>query len=351
MRCLVANAVLVSCVLLAAGALSGQEDGPPSPRRKVVTTLPVLADLARRVGGDDVEVVALARGNEDPHYVVPTPALMREVARADLFVELGMSLEVWAENVLDGARNPRVRRGAPGHVFAAAGIRPLGVPAVVTRARGDIHPEGNPHLWLDPLEAEILAANIEKGLERIAPERSERFAERLQAFRRELRERLFGSELVDLLGGDVLVRLERSGKLQGFLDRQFRGRPLRDRLGGWLAKAAPLRGREFVFYHDVWPYFARRFGPKVVGLIEERPGIPPSAAHKRALEKLMRDRGVRVIGILSYYDDSVARSLADAVGARVVVLPGDVGGLPGVNDYYALIDTLIARLVEAVEKG
>lgn len=334
--------LMLSLLAAAVAALPAQE----RRRIRVVTTLPVLADVARAVGGDAVEVRALARATEDPHYVVATPSLMSAVNKADLFVEIGMSLEIWAENVLDGARNPNVRRGAPGHVVASAGVHRLAVPKVLSRAAGDIHPQGNPHIWLDPVVVRKVAANIHDGLCRVAPDRTELFDERLHAYQHRLDVALFGRQLVDLLGGEVLARLARGYKLIDFLEsKRFRGKPLADRLGGWLAKARPLRGRKVVFYHERWIYLARRFGIHIVGYVEDKPGILPSAAHRDELLRTMLHEGVKMIGVTNYYDDTVPRELAAATGARVVILPGDVGGVEGTGDYFSFLDTVLSRLL------
>ncbi|MFQ5504976.1 MAG: metal ABC transporter substrate-binding protein [Planctomycetota bacterium] len=338
-----------SALLIALQALAQSGETPPE-RLHVVATLPVLADLARQVGGDLVEVRSLGRGSEDPHHVLPTPSLMSAVNRADLFVELGLSLELWAENVLDGARNPRIRRGARGHVFASEGIPRKGVPATVSRAGGDLHPEGNPHLWMDPVLARAMVRNIAVGLKRIAPEDRERIDKRLASVERRIDESLFGKELVELLGGDVLSRLALNGRLRRFLaEKSFRGRKLADRLGGWLGKAEPLRGKRIVFYHESWVYFADRFGLEVVDHVERKPGIAPSAAHKEKLIAEIREKRVPVIGVLTYYDDSVPRALARETGASVVVLPGTVGAVAEARDYFALVDTVLDRLLEVFQ--
>lgn len=305
----------------------------------VVCTLPWLGDLTERLA-PEARVTVLARGTEDPHYLSPTPALMAKVGTADLYVVNGLGLELWSDRLLDGAGNPAIRPGAPGHVQASAGVPRLEVPTELTRARGDLHPEGNPHIWLDPLNAALAAKNIASGLGRIDPSGAEAYRERAAAFEAEIHERVFGADLVGFMGGALLERLARSGKLHAFLA----SKGLEDRLGGWLAAGRALRGRPIVFHHQSWVYFIDRFGLDLVGTIEDRPGIAPSAAHRGALKEAMTARSVGLIGVQAIYDDRLARVLARDTGARVVQLPGDVGGTDAASDYFALIDTLVAQL-------
>src|SRR5213594_1398549 len=106
---------------------------------QVVCTLPTLKALTEEVGGERVDVIALAKGDQDPHFVTPTPVLMRKTREADLFIENGFSLELWADEVANGSGNSKIFRGTPGRIVASAGISVLGIPSVLTREMGDIH--------------------------------------------------------------------------------------------------------------------------------------------------------------------------------------------------------------------
>lgn len=303
---------------------------------EVVATLPHLGAITREIA-PEAQVTVLVRGTEDPHYLSPTPALMAKVGKADLYVENGLNLELWSERLLDGAGNPRIRPGQPGYVRSSDGVPRLEVPSDLTRAKGDLHPEGNPHIWTDPLNAPIIADNIAAGLARVDPANAATYAANAKAFRQKVYERMFGADLVAFMGGELLDRLERGKKLEPFLAQKG----LTERLGGWLAAARPIRGKPIVFYHQSWAYFVDRFRPDVVGYVEDRPGIAPSAAHRDALAAAMRAKSCRLVEVTVYYDDRLARVLADQTGARVVRAPGDVGGVPEATDYFALIDTLI----------
>lgn len=310
---------------------------PASAAVQVVTTLPWLGDVTKRLA-PDAAVTTLARGTEDPHFLSPTPALMAKVQSADLYIENGLSLELWSERILDGAGNPKIRPGQPGYVKASEGVPRLEVPTELTRAKGDLHPEGNPHIWTDPLNVAIAADNIAAGLGRVDPTHAADYKARAVAFRAEIDKRLFGADLVGYMGGASLEKLARAGKLREYLS----SKGLEGRLGGWLAAAKP--GTCVVFYHQSWAYFVDRYGTKVDGYVEDRPGVSPSAAHKDQLAATMKADQCKIIGQTSYYDDRISRALAATTGARVAVVPGDVGGVPGADDYFKYMDILVKEL-------
>jgi zinc/manganese transport system substrate-binding protein len=303
---------------------------------EVVCTLPWLGDVAHRVA-PDAHITTLARGADDPHFLSPTPALMAKVSAADVYVENGMGLELWSEKLLDSAGNPKIRPGQPGFVRATTNMTRLEVPTDLSRAKGDLHPEGNPHVWLDPLNAPVAADNIAVALGRVDPGNAAAYTANAKAFRAKIQEATFGADLVGFMGGDLLTRLAQSGKLDEFLA----SKNLTGRLGGWLKQGASLKGKPMVFYHQSWPYFIQRFGIKVVGYVEDRPGIPPTAAHRDEILSLIKTNGVKVIEVTNYYDDHIPRLLAEATGARVAKVPGDVGGTPEATDYFAFMTAIV----------
>src|SRR5215475_8625288 len=132
----------------------------------VVCTLPTLKALADEIGGNRVDVIALAKGDQDPHFVTPTPVLMRKTREAALFIEKEFSLALWADEVVNGSGNSKIFRGNPGRVVAGNGVAALEMPSGLTRELGDSHPQGNPHVWLDPLLAKAEADNIAEALKR-----------------------------------------------------------------------------------------------------------------------------------------------------------------------------------------
>jgi zinc/manganese transport system substrate-binding protein len=320
---------------------------------QVVTTLTDLAAVVREVGGDRVEAVALTTGYEAPHYISPTPALMKRVQNADLFVQVGLQLELWSQRLLQGAGNPRVRVGQPGHLYASDGIARLQKPAAITRREGDLHPDGNPHMWIDPLAVKQIARNIAGALTRLQPDGKDDFEARLADFEKRIDRALLGAQLYDLspkLSAVLIRMLKNKGidSLFAFLEKkQYKGATLMARLGGWLGTAQALRGKPIVFYHRSWIYFAERFGLRIEGYVEEKPGIKPSAKHRDALAKLMKEGGVRVVAASNYYPASIGEQVATDANARFVSLPNHVNGVEEATDTFAFFDLILSRLAKA----
>lgn len=346
-RALLVPALLGLLLVGAAPARAHDGDGPIV----VVTTLPYLADVAKAVGGKHVEVEFLAPPGQDPHFIQPTPARFLTLSKADVLVENGVQLELWSERVIDGARNQKIRPGYPGHTYAATGIKPLQVPRQQSRAGGDVHVGGNPHVWLDPLNLRIVAKNVETCLTATHPAWGPEFAQNREAFEKKLDEAFFGPKLIQLLGASLLHRLHDTGRLLGFLqEKQLKGEPLSKQAGGWLAQAIALQGTTFISYHQVWIYFETAFGLKVVGTIEEKPGIPPAPAHLEELESVAKATNTRIVGCAPFYPLTRAEQVAQSIGGAAVVLPTQPGE-EGTTDVFSLYDTIFARLEEARDRA
>lgn len=339
----------IGALVLATVGTGASPDGAPAQEPvRVVTTLPVYASLAREVGGPAVEVSSIAEPNEDAHFVRPKPSFALDIRRADLFVTTGLDLELWVPTLLDRAGNPDVLEGGSGYVTAYTGIRLLDIPSSVDRSGGDVHIYGNPHLTTDPLRALQAARNIATGLKRVAPDRAQHFDEGLASLTDRIHRRLFGDELVDMLGGPTLEQMALNGTLFGFLEgEQFEGRPLAEYLGGWLAEAEPFRGRQIICYHKNWAYFEERFQVRCAEFVEAKPGIPPTPGHVARLIERMRTEDLNVLLGASYFDRSKLESVADRGGARLVVVPLAPGARTGVDDYFSLVDTWVGELARA----
>jgi zinc/manganese transport system substrate-binding protein len=334
-------------------------DAPPAPRPphaagkvKVVTSLTTYAAIAREIIGDRGIVNSIANGDENPHYVQPKPSFIPMLSEADLFVTTGLDLELWVPALLDKANNPKVMEGGPGYVAAYAGIDLLDVPTSFSRAQGDIHVYGNPHIWTSPLNAVQIARNILTGLKRVSPENAEYCSLREKDFEDRMYRAVYGDELVKLLGGSTLADLDRQGKLLDFLKaKPYQGAPLFTRLGGWLKEAMPFRGKSVACYHKEWDYFSREYDVPCVDYIEPKPGIPPTPGHVLEVINEMRAQHIQVLLSTNYYDRNQVLEVAQKTGAKAVIVPSNTGGAPGVNTYFDLMNLWITELGRAFQSA
>lgn len=335
------SSLLPATLLLVAPPLAAQVE--------VVTTLSAYASIARELLGERGTVASIARGDEDAHFVKPKPSYALMLKDADLFVTTGLDLELWAPTLVDKSGNAAIRDGRPGFVAASQGVVLRDIPDTVSRAAGDVHIYGNPHIHTSPIEAKVIAANIATGLERVDPAGAELYRANLDDFRRRIDEALYGAELLALLPAETLDPLARDGTLIDFLrGRSYEGRPMLDRLGGWLGRGLAFRGREIVTYHKNWVYFTDLFGLAVLDYVEPKPGIPPSARHVKELVDQIAARRVGVLLAASYFDPSKPQQIAERTGARAVVLP--LGPGEGTS-YFELVDGWVDAVAHAFAAG
>jgi zinc/manganese transport system substrate-binding protein len=303
---------------------------------RVFATTPDLASLAREVGGDRVDVVEMVKGREDPHFAEARPSFIKELSRADLYVQVGLELEAgYAPLLLDGARNAAVLPGGPGFVDASRAITPLDIPkGPVDRSMGDVHAAGSPHYLLDPVRGFEVATLLATRMSELRPADADHFRSRLDAFRTRLASALAGEAMAARYDALKLAELAGRGGLAAFLDAQGD----RAALGGWLGTMLPLAGTKVVDDHAVWSYFAARFGLVVVGHLEPKPGIPPTTAHLRSVIERMKADGVRAVIASPYYDPRHARLVAEATGAKMIELAHQTGGRDGAATWIDMID-------------
>ncbi len=317
---------------------------------KVVTTLPTYAAIAREITGELADVEAIARGDEDPHFVTPRPSYAALIKKADLFVATGLDLELWVPTLLDRAANSRVMDGAPGFVAAYAGVELLDIPTDISRAAGDVHVFGNPHIHTDPVNAIIIGENILAGLRRIDEEGSEIYEANYRGFAERLMRRLYGDELVEIFGPETLFELARTYRLWDFLaEKSFQERPLIDYVGGWLAEGTAFRDREMACYHKNWAYFSARFRVPCAMYVEAKVGIPPSPGHVRKLVDWMRENRIPALLAANYFSHDQVEQVAERTGAEPLIMPEHVGGAPGTDGYFDLVDLWVSSLAGAFQ--
>jgi ABC-type Zn uptake system ZnuABC Zn-binding protein ZnuA len=338
------GALLAACLaqIVIPSAAGSQE------KLRIVTTLPTYASIAKEIAGDLADVEAIARGDEDAHFVTPRPSFAALIKKADLFVATGLDLELWVPTLLDRAGNSKVLDGASGYVAAYTGVELLDIPAVVSRGEGDVHVFGNPHIHTDPINTIIIGRNILAGLRRIDADRSATYEANASAFEDRLLRRLFGERLVEIFGNETLFELARTHRLWSFLEeKSYQERPLTDYLGGWLAEGFHFRDREMACYHKNWIYFTARFRVDCGMYVEPKVGIPPSPGHVRELIDWMAENEIPALLAANFFSRSQIESVAARTGAAALIVPHSVGGAEGVDDYFALVDLWVSQLAEA----
>ncbi len=334
-----------SCVVVAGLALAAALGASPAAAAlDIITTTTDLASITETIGGANVSVQSLQNGTRDPHFLQARPSHITKARGADLWIQIGMELEIGYEPViLEASRNRRIQVGAPGHLDVSARVVRLDVPTGrVDRSMGDVHPSGNPHCWLDPLNGRIIAEEIAERLQEIDPDHADDYALGLGEFTRELDAAMFGEEVVAELGGDEVWGLQISGTLEDEL--ASRGIPA----GGWYALLLPHAGKAVISHHRSWNYLLERFGLALVAELEPLPGIPPSSKHLREVVKVANERDAEAILVEPYYGRRAADFVADRSDAQVLMIPNATGGEPGVDSYAAMLDNAVAALARVL---
>jgi ABC-type Zn uptake system ZnuABC Zn-binding protein ZnuA len=255
-----------------------------------------------------------------------------------------MDLEIWSVTLLDKARNRQIMDGEPGFVSVSDGVRLLQKVDKADRTEGDIHLMGNPHINTGPLNWRIIATNITTGLIKVDPSNADYYQSNLEKYRDRVDRALFGDELVDLFGGETLSKMLDNNTLHTFLENDYQGEKLHEKLGGWLLKAESFRGKKIVAYHKNWVYFTETFGLEIAGYIEPKPGIPPSAKHVEHIIRIIDEQGINIMLVASYFEKKSPQMIEGKTGIKALYLPLFVAGLPGISDNFQLVDYWIDQI-------
>jgi zinc/manganese transport system substrate-binding protein len=283
-----------------------------SANLKIVATATDYADIARQIGGDKVDVHSVMKGPENVHNVMAKPTEMVFLNQADLFVHSGLDTEPWRDNLLRGARNPRVNFGTAGWVDMSNGIELKEVPTGrVGRDQGDIHAYGNPHYTLNPQNAQRMAVTLVKAMIANDPANADFYKENAKKF---------------------------------VLSMAALGKEMKE-------KFKPYEGLKVVTFHKAWEYFADAVPIDVVAAIEEKVGITPSAAYVKKVIDLMKEQGVKIVICETYDDDKLAQYVADQAGAKMIVLPDHVLGVPEAKTYQELFRYDVDKLIETAKSA
>jgi zinc/manganese transport system substrate-binding protein len=257
----------------------------------VVTTTPDLGALVQEVGGRNVNVDSIAKGTQDPHQIEPKPSYMVKVSKADLVVSNGLSLEIgWLPSLLTGARNPKVKPGAPGSLDLGASVTPIEIPhGAISRAGGDVHPDGNPHYTLDPIRMGQLALVVAKRLGELDSAHQAEFDKNAQSYKSKM----------ESMTKTWQERIKKSG------------------IG------------KIVTFHPSLNYFLDRFGVKSEAYLEPKPGIPPTVSHILEVIELIKKEKITLVLHENIYDTNYVEKLkSNAPGVNVKIVGISVGSKP-----------------------
>ena len=284
---------------------------PPAKKLNVVATTPDLAELAREIGGDVVDVKALAKPTEDPHFVDPKPSHIVTLNRADMLIDGGAELELgWLPALLESARNDKIAAGAPGRVSASQGVRLVEIPTSFDRSKGDVHSLGNPHFLIDPVNVKLIVAQIADHLSKVDPSDAQAFSANLKKF-------------------------------NAALDAK---------MAEWQKTLAPFAGAKIVTYHKDFTYLAERFKLDVIETLEPKPGIAPSPSHLATVISAMKASNARVILVQSFQNRRTAETVARQTGAKVLDITQQPGAIKGTDTYIQLMDYIVQTLAAGLQE-
>jgi zinc/manganese transport system substrate-binding protein len=284
---------------------------PAHAKLRVFSCEPEWAALVEELGGDHVEVYSATTAHQDVHYIQARPSLIAKVRRADLVICSGADLEIgWLPVLLRKAGNARVQPGQVAYVDVSKLVPMLDVPSRVDRSEGDIHPYGNPHTQTDPNNIALVAAELSRRFQQIEPQEADFYRQR-------------SSE---------------------FADRWQKA------IAGWEERGRSLRGMKIITHHLAWVYMTHWLDLEVVGHLEDKPGIPPTAGHLAELLAGLEEQKVELIVRATYQSERPSEWLSERSGIPAVVLPHAVGATQEAKDLYSMFDDMLDRLLGARQR-
>jgi zinc/manganese transport system substrate-binding protein len=276
---------------------------PAFAKFNIAATLPWIGSIASEIGKDKVRITSFVKPTQDPHFVEAKPSMILDVRKADILMYNGMDLEIGYLPVLvESSKNPKIQTANPGNFDCSKFIEPIEIPTVVDRSMGDVHPQGNPHYQLSPKNILRVAEGMAEVLSRADPENASFYLKNFSFFKQRLQEK----------------------------QKEW--------------STIPLRGKKFLAYHKFFEYLASEFGFEIIGYIEPKPGIPPSAGHIEKLIEMIRKTKPDGILSLSYYGQKEVNFLSQKTGVKSIIVPHDVGETEKAKDWFSLMDQVLKSL-------
>jgi zinc/manganese transport system substrate-binding protein len=276
---------------------------PAFAKTNVVTTLPWIGSIASEIGKDRINVTTLVKPSQDPHLMEAKPSMILAARKADIIMYNGLDLEIgYLPILVESSKNPKLQTGKPGNFDCSRYVTVIEKPTSVDRSMGDVHPLGNPHYHLSPINIGRVAQGMVQALSQLDPENADFYRANGNAFQERLREKM----------------------------------------RGWSGMA--LKGKKFIAYHRFFEYLAHEYGFEIIGYIEEKPGIQPSAAYVEKILGLIRQAKPNALITTGYYERKAPGYLSQKTGAKVLVVPHDVGATPEAKDWFGLMDQILEML-------
>lgn len=312
----------------------------------ICATVPDLADLARQIGGTHVSIVTFTKGQEDPHSLVAKPSDIAKLSKADALLLVGLGMEIgWAPALIKRSRNINIQPGRSGYLDASTQVTPLhDQPGnLITRALGDVHPEGNPHYLLDPVNGLRIAKWLKERFSDLYPEGHEDFKHNYESFQQDWGRLAFGPMLAKKYPLDKLIRIQEIGKLNDFLAKTKE----EDQLQGWFKLTSACHKSHLVADHSMWTYFSNRFNLSITRFIEPKPGIPPSTKYLQDLIRWMKVNHTPCILTSPYFSPRQVDFVSKNTNAKIVAAAHQVSARKGAETYLTMIDHNIKRICES----
>ncbi|MGQ9571447.1 MAG: metal ABC transporter substrate-binding protein [Thermodesulfovibrionales bacterium] len=274
---------------------------------KVVVSYPYIESIVNEIGKESVEITSLAKGTEDPHFVVPKPSLIGKLRKADLLIINGASLEIgFIPPLLKQANNPKINPGSEFLIDLSKRVELIDKPENVSRTEGDIHPEGNPHFHLSYNNLPNIAEAIKDALIKVRPDKKEVFVANFNSF---------------------INKFNEKKKI-------------------WDEKIKSISECKLIQYHRMFNYIAKDMHCKIFAEIEPKPGIPPTAKHIEEITEMVKSEKVYKIITDNYHELKSTKRLSSATGIPYVILPHDVGSIPDAKDIFSMYEVIVERLTK-----
>jgi zinc/manganese transport system substrate-binding protein len=288
---------------------------PAHAKLNVVTSTTDLRSMVEYVGKNLVSAESIAKGTQDPHFIDAKPSYMNKISHADLVVCIGLGLEdAWLNNVIAGGRNPSVKIGSKGYLAVGTQLNPGEIPegAKLSRSEGDVHPEGNPHVTVDPLRMAKAA----------------------------------------LIIGDKLAELDPTHAAEYLKNAKETSDRLKAKTVEWKKRIEKSGLKRVVTYHKTLDYFLETFGIELTTVLEPKPGIEPSVNHLSEVMAVMKSRNSNTVLIENYFNPDVANKLKELnPDVKVAVVPVSVEGAPGIKNNEDMFENLVSTIEKLMKGG